>query len=133
MRKLNEGYTLVEVIAALSILMMIILFLATFEMKYFKQVYVSNKTKEYAVFIDALEKEIRNNLPKELRAGTKYIPGENCDITWMRSNSIGYINNLGPLRENYCQIDFLSKKEGMITIYDKNLRNGNIKKKIYFY
>jgi len=133
MQRSSKGYTLIEVIASLSILMMIILFLAAFEMRYFKQTYVSNKTKEYAVFIDALEKEIRNNLPKELRIGTKYISGENCNINWTRNNSILSLNNSRPLGEIYCEINFLSGKEGMITIYDKNLRNSTFKKKIYFY
>ena len=133
MQRSSEAYTLIEVMAALSILMIIILFLAAFEMRYFKQTYVSNKTKEYTILIDALEKEIRNNLPNELRIGTKYISDENCNIDWVRNNFILSLNSSMPLGEIYCEINFLSGKEGMITIYDKNLRNGNIQKKIYFY
>lgn len=133
MRKSSEGFTLVEVMAALSLLMIIILFLVTFEMKYYKQVYVSNKTNEYAVFMDALEKEIRNNMPKELRVGTKYIDGDNCNINWIRNTSVLSLNSYGFIGDNYAQISFLSGKEGIITIYDKNLRNGSISKKIYYY
>lgn len=119
--------------AALSIIMIIILFLVSFEIKYFKQVYVSNKTKEYTIFIDALEKEIRSNLPKELRIGVKYILGENCNITSVKNSSILSLNNSATLKDKYCEVSFLSGREGVITIYDKELKGGSISKKIYYY
>jgi len=132
MRKSSEGYTLIEVMAALSLLMIIILFLVSFEAKYFKNVYISNKTKEYAVFMDALEKEIRNNMPKELRVGTRYIEGDKCNISWLRSASVLSLGSYSPVGGIYAQINFLSGRGGII-IYDKNLPSGSISKEIYFY
>ncbi len=133
MLKSSKGYTLVEVMASLSMLMIIILFLVSFEMRYFKKVHSSNKTKEYSTFIDAVEKEIRNNMPKNSRIGTKYIRGDNCNISWIRQNSInslGYVETVG---DTYCEIRFLSGREGSIIIYDKILQHGRLEKKIYYY